>query len=139
MPRAAAIQVHALAAGGRVAAERFVHSITLADNTIVNPPGAGISLGAVRDVYVVGNAVHFGDAALLEDATAAVELYSVEGVRVADLTVTGEREEVMAAVSADAASAPGDPGVRVDEATVRVPEGDAPMPALRRAATPADD
>jgi hypothetical protein len=124
--------VHGRAEGGRLARDRIVQRITLAGNAIINPPGAGISVGAAQDVVLAENSVHFGEGALLDGPKAAVELANVEGVRVLGLEVTGARSDVAGGVYIDASSAPGHMGVRIAHDTISLPVREDALPVLTR-------
>ena len=96
VPSGAAITVHAKARRrGGIAAERLVHDVAIIGNNIVNPPSAGIFLGAVEGFEVSGNTIaHEGAAARLPRDAAAIAGLNVDDGTISGNTITSSRAEI---------------------------------------------
>ena len=64
----------------------MLRDITIVGNTVINPPGVGISVASVRDVVVEGNTVEINDRELPSEFP-AIELFNVSGEVLRDNTV----------------------------------------------------
>jgi hypothetical protein len=96
--RGAAIQIVTRASGGRLAAERYFHDVVLENNTVENPPGAAVYIGAARDVAIKQLHVLYRSDAVMPRETAAVLVENAAAVRVEGLHVASEQPGVSAAI-----------------------------------------
>lgn len=96
--RGAAIQIMTRASGGRVAAERCFHDVVLEENTIVNPPGAALYIGASRNVSIEGLHVLYEESGAMPRDAAAVVVDNAAAILVDRLTVESAQPGVTAGV-----------------------------------------
>ena len=117
-PRGAAIQIVTRASGGRLAADRYFHEVVLEDNTVVNPPGAAVYIGAARNVAIKQLRVLYRSDAVMPRETAAVLVENAAAVRVEGLHVASEQSEVSAAIMIGETVDAGDAGIVLTDVNV---------------------
>lgn len=109
----AAIQIKGSALGRPMglSEDTLTSQITLEGNRILNPPGAGISVGAARDILIVDSRIVYTDHARMMRTTSAIVLHQTVGVRIVGLDVSSKRPEIAAAIDVDDSVAAGPIGV----------------------------
>jgi len=113
-PRGAAIQIKTLALGGRLAAERLLRGVTLENNLIINPPGAGVYIGAAREVFVHQLRVFYRSDGVMPRAAAAMVIEDAAAVRVENLRVESQHTDVTAGLLIEPSVDGGEAGVRMN-------------------------
>lgn len=111
----AAIVVRASAFHAAPARERLARGFLIENNRIVNAPGAGILLASVDGALVRGNVVGGTDARVPVRVAPAYELLNCARIRMVSNGVVDRRPRTIAAVHIDAACAPGQEGVVVED------------------------
>ena len=127
----AAIQIKGTKLKHGLAEGRVQRNIVIENNRIIDPPGAGIVIGAAQSVQLNGNRVETSAAASSHRRASAVSLMNSGGVSVDGLTVTDPQGLFTAAVEIDPSVAPGNAGVTI--ANVKTTgNSDAPLVLDRR-------
>ena len=111
----AAIQIMALARGGKLAKDRIVSNVLLSNNIIEDPPGAGIYIGAARNVSLNTVAISYSAEAPLRKKTAAIIVENASSIRMRRVNVRADQPDVETAVLIDETVDSGAGGVSVEE------------------------
>ncbi|MBL7223383.1 MAG: right-handed parallel beta-helix repeat-containing protein [Candidatus Brocadiae bacterium] len=119
----AAIQANATARGFKLAGQRTLRNIAIEGNTIINPPGAGIYVGAADGVSISGNRIEYRKGCTPARETGAVILENAQGVSIDGLHVQSPHAETTAAIEVRESVEVGDAGVTVGEITARLLPG----------------
>jgi hypothetical protein len=114
-PRGAAIQVAARAREGRLAASREVQQITLSDNTVVNPPGAALYVGAAQDIKIEKLRVYYQRDAVIPRSTSAIILENATKVRLENIRIEAKVAGINAGVLIHPSVEKGVAGVIVED------------------------
>jgi hypothetical protein len=109
----AAIQIKGTKLGHGLAEGRVQRNIVVERNRIVDPPGAGVFIGAAQQVKLNGNRIEVSDGAASHRQTAGILLTNSEGVSIDGLTITGPPQWFTAAVEIDPTVSQGDSGVTI--------------------------
>lgn len=111
----AAIQIMALARGEKTAKDRIVNNVLLANNVIEDPPGAGVYIGAARNVSVNTANISYSGERTLNRKTAAIIVENASSVRMKRITVKSDQPGVEAGILIYESVDSGTGGVSVEE------------------------
>ena len=110
----ASIQIGCFTAGGKTAPTRAIHDVVLENNDIINPPGAALYLGAVRNVLVLGLQVDYTQTEGSRNSS-AIMVENGDNVKMSHIRVNSASRQLEAAVSIGEDCAQGDAGVLIEE------------------------
>ena len=79
-PRGASVQIQGIGLDGRLARGRPVHDVTRVGNRFIDPPGAGLFIGAARNVRIEGNSIAASADAFSPRPCAVMIIEDCEGV-----------------------------------------------------------
>ncbi|MBC8872638.1 MAG: right-handed parallel beta-helix repeat-containing protein [Planctomycetes bacterium] len=127
----AAIQIKGTKLRHGLAEGRVQRNILIENNRIVDPPGAGVFIGAAQSVQLNGNRVETSPATSPHRRTSAILLMNSSAVTVDGLTVTDPQGLFTAAVEIDPSVAAGEGGVAISDVKA-TSNGDAPHILDRR-------
>ena len=108
--RGAAIQLITKASGAKLAAAPYLHTVLLENNMVVNPPGAALYVGAVRDIAIRKLRVHYSNDFKVPRETAVVMIEHASEILIAHLEIESKRSETIAGVMIGDTVKPGDQG-----------------------------
>lgn len=104
---------------GGIAAERLLENVIINSNTIINPPSAGVYVGAAQHVTVRGNTIRYeGDAARLPREASAIVFANTDNAEITGNTISSTRPEITAGI--DLADPGNGPAITETGNTVRL-------------------
>jgi hypothetical protein len=114
--------------GHQLAEGRGPAIVTIENNTIIDPPGAGIYVGAAREVRILSNSVTARlDSQVHRAREAGIVLENCAGVLIDGFRMRDPRPTTAAAVEIAASVEPGERGVQVRNLKAELAPGSRPV------------